>query len=67
MTRKIELYDFVRPRTETDSVWRVIDIKPDGQIVAQKRYHELEPKVTKQVVSTPDFFILLDDEVEIDE
>ncbi|GBE95664.1 hypothetical protein [Nostoc cycadae] len=66
MTKKIELYDFVRPRTETDSVWRVIDIKPDGQIVAQKRYNTLEPKQINQVVSKADFFELLN-EAEIDE
>lgn len=60
----IKLYDFVRPRTASkNSIWRVAEIK-FNRITAQKQYSELEPKQIEQVSATPDFFDLLDKDID---
>jgi len=58
-----ELWDFVRPRTESeDSVWRVVEVTPFG-LTAELRPGYLFQSA-RRVTSSHDFFISLESEEE---
>lgn len=55
--QRIELYDFVCPRTESGT-WRVVEISRSGRITAELRANKLT-RETRRVSGSADFFKLL--------
>lgn len=58
-----QLWDFVRPVTEHPySVWRVVEILPDNQLVAELRSNELAPRTVPRVKAPFEHFVSLEEE-----
>lgn len=62
MTKKHQLWDFVRPQTDhSDSVWRVIEIDGD-KLTAELRSNILQSREIQRCTASHDFFISLEKE-----